>query len=63
MKVPGYNNAWAARYVWQEREREIPGTPSDKSARLANLAAALRDAAAARLMALGEYTTFNDEGD
>lgn len=35
------------------REEGMPGGPPDKSDRLANLAAALKDAAAARLMALG----------
>ena len=37
-----------------DRDQRRPGDPFDQSERLANLAAALKDAAAARLMALGE---------
>ena len=37
----------------KDRKWRFGGDPVDKSARLANLAAALKDAAAARLMALG----------
>ena len=37
----------------KDRKWKFGGDPVDKSARLANLAAVLKDAAAARLMALG----------
>lgn len=38
----------------KDHKWKFGGDPVDKSARLANLAAALKDAAAARLMAQGE---------
>ncbi len=38
----------------KNRRWEFGGDPVDKSARLANLAATLKEAAAARLMALGK---------